>query len=348
MGLVEDHLPNLLGGVLLKPSGPAYEQERQVVAKIQAGLTPAEAVGLVGYAHGLPDTPAGMKGRVAAAGEALMDNWNEGDLISRRFAACAAIQLLENNNGKPSVAAALSAEAARLTGLPSVVLQLPQIGTAALARLAEGRRAVSLAEPPLVQPFPGRGKASELPPEDATTISSTALRGYLQSQRNAVRNAATAVETRVLKLEKLAERNSEEIDLLWWTLNPYSDYLPSWNGSGDGATLVAALELSQRLLLDPPPRGTDCVLADALNKAGTAPDQQVTLDSVVQSLSAGALADPRLAGSVTAWATPVLSTLRQRREEHSATPAANGNRTAGRVRWALQLINDLSLKRVLA
>jgi len=348
MGLVEEQLPDLLGDALLKPSGSDYGQERRTVAKIRDGLTRSEAVALVGYAHGLQDGTDAIRDRIVAAGQASMDDWNDGDLLRRRFAACAALQLLENHRSGVSVAAALSTAAARLTALAPAVPQLPQAGTDALVRLSDWSRTVSFADPPSVQPFPTHAKASELPPESDEGVTSTSLRRYVQAHRKSVRTAASATRTRILRLEKLAQRNSEEVDLLWWTLTPQSRYLSSWSDSSETATLVAAIEVGRRLLLDPPPRGTDRVLADALIKARVAPEEPVSLNSAVQSLPTGAMTDPSLSGRVTPWAMPVLSGVRARREQLEGPPVVDGGLTASRARWALQLVNDLSLSRVLA
>jgi hypothetical protein len=344
MTLAETQLSSLLGNALIEPSGPGYEQERKVVEQLRNSLTISQAVLLVGYAHGVAETSEPARALVTEAGEAHMSPFNAGENLNRRFAAAAVIDLVQSYRGLSPVAAALAATALSRIELSPVVDELQPIVAASLARLAENRRAVSF-DPLSVQPFPP-SRSGELPPEGAEQVTSTALREAVQGERNAIRGAANNADKRIRQLERISLRNSEEIDLLWWTLDPFSDHLAGWSQAKQPATLVAALEVGRRLLIDPPPRGTRRVLTEALNKAGVDPDDQLTLASVVAEVPAPALSDPQVRSSNLSWATPVLSWIRHQADGGDAP--SGGEVAASRLDWATQLVADLSLTRVMA
>lgn len=342
MGYVQEHLPELLGDVLLKPLSPEYEGEQRVIAKIRTGLAPATGVALVGYAHGLEDS-AGVRDLVASAGKETLDSWNDGELLIRKLAAAVVLDLLDGYVGDTVVAMAFATEAARILGLTPIVSQLPSFGERALVRLADQRRVVSFGAPPSVQPFPARGKVVELPPDDANGVTNTVLRNHLQAERAAIRSAAEATETRIARLEMLARRNSEEIDLLWWLLTPNTEHLTDWRLGGEASTTVAALEVARRLLTEPPPRGTLQILKAALTKAGADPDEEVSFDAIVRAAPPDLLAEPPVVEGPGAWSTPVLSAIRNQQTGAQSVSEI----VAPRVRWSLQLVYDLGLSRVL-
>ena len=341
MSTINTLLPKLLGNALIEPSGPDYPLERKVVAELRKRLRTSQAVGLVGFAYDVEDAAGTAKALVTEVGEAHMSSFNAGDNLSRRFAAAAVMDLMQGYNGPASTAAALAARAAAITELSPVVADLGPVAVAALSRLADAMRTVSF-ESLGVQPFPP-GKSGELPAEDATAVTSSVLRTVVQEQRGAVRNAAVNTEKRLGRLELLTRRNSEEIDLLWWALDPFSDYVDEWSQAGHSATLAAALEVRRRLLIDPPPRGTRRVLAEALTKAGVDPRQQQSLHTVIAAAPEQMLSDSLLTGSDASWATPVLSSIRQR---PNSGDAVGGGVTASLLDWASQLVADLSLERV--
>lgn len=343
MTLSATSLSHFLGDSLIEPSSPTYDQELSVVKQLWNKATVSHIVLLTGYAYEATDDNSDQaKELVVAAGKAHIKNFNGGDTLCRRFAAAAVIDLMKGYNGPTPVAAALAARAAAVGGLRPSVPDLGPVSEASVARLAEQMRRISF-DSLSVQPFPP-GKSGELPADNPNAITSAAVRAVAQEQRNMVRAAATNLEKRLDDLERLARRNSEEIDLLWWALDPFSDYIDEWSAGGNEATVPAALEVGRRLLVDPPPRGIPRVLHEALVRAGADPAEQLTLRDVVDQVPSDALADERLSGGVDGWAVPVLSCLQRRRDGEDAGDRSDS--IASRLEWAVQLVADMSLTRV--
>lgn len=347
MGVVEDKISTLLGDVLLKPADEGYEAELDAIAEIRSGLEPAEAVELIGYVYGRPSASSRVAARVDQAGSTHLADWASGELLSQKLAGCAAIQLLELDDSSTAVAAALATASARLLGDGAILPELDGLSEAALARLADARRSPNPEPRASVQPFPPRTKASELPPDDGGQVTNAILRGYMEGYRNAVRAAASVTSQRLLGLERTASRTSEEVDLLWWSLAPDSIYVDDWETAGNSATLVAAFEVSARLLTDPPARGARRLIVQALTSARAQPTEVELLGDVAASLPSTAL--ERL-GSHTPglWATPVLDALARRQLGTEESEATDTTLSARRTDWALQLIREQSLTRVLS
>jgi hypothetical protein len=345
MGLYEEQLSELFGDALLDPSSDELTEERSVVDALVEAVTRGNVIAFVGYAFGHGES-SDTAATIAAAGSEHMSKWTGGDLLCRRLAAITLIRLLESYTGPPVLAAALAVGAAGFTRQEPAIRQLSNVAAPALTRLADHARNVAFDHLPDIA-APSKTKSGDLPPEDATPLTNQTVRPYVQKLRAVVRDTADATEKRVAKLERLAWRTSEEIDLLWWGLRPTAPDGSRWADLGGASTFTAALEVAHRMLTDPPLRGTDLILRDALSKAGTDPDESIGWPALIQSTPDTVLGAELIAGDRLTWSQPVLSALRARRGSPGQVPPLSGDPVIPRLQWAMQLVEDLSLERVL-
>lgn len=342
MGFIRDHIGNLLGNTLVAPSD-GYEQELAAVLALKARVGPQDAVDLVSYAHG-EEVPAAEKAIAEVAAKHIESWQDEHEALGRRIAAAAVISLYEEETTDAAVSAVLACLSASFVSLSPVVADLHSRMTGALAHLADARRAVTITRPS-VQPFPP-SKSPELPADDpATTPTNQQLRGFLHADRVAIRSAANNLNTRITSLERLARRNSEEIDLLWWSLSPFSDHTEDWASAGESAVLLVGLETARRMVLEPPARGLGALVVNAMDRAGVDPRKGLLLSSAVAAFPASALEDPDLPSQGSFWATPILQAVSARRA--NAIPKQESGVRAPGLQIAVQLVRELSLMRIL-
>src|SRR6202042_3743293 len=106
-------------------------------------------------------------------------------------------------------------------------------------------------------------------PTDEQPPTNQQVREFLGEVRAAVRGLADLADQREWALEIVPRRTSEEVDLLWWVLEPWSDGLSSpWSSAGVAAVAATGVEIARRLMFSPPPRGIAGFARRALHVAG--------------------------------------------------------------------------------
>jgi hypothetical protein len=335
MSFVESHIAALLGNTVVTPS-QEFAEELAVIARIRGALTPQDAVALASFAFGRDG--AQVTDSIRAAGSELIARWPEpNEAVCRRLAGATLISLWDHSVSDSAVAAALASASATRIGWRPVVTHVSSRSKSALIEMADQRRRIQLQKPAVVRGVSGL----PLPPNDETTPTNAQLRKFLSDIRSHITEAGTHSSTRLQELELLALRNSEEIELLWWTLAPDSVDLPDWERAGIAATLVAGFETGRRMLIQPPARGVTFLLRRALTAAGLDADESSKLSELVDampSLSAGLVAPE---GSD--WSFPVLTAICAASGRESAPTDLN----ATHLEWANQLVNEMALAKLL-
>jgi hypothetical protein len=362
VSIVDDRLPDWLHGVSLDPAGDDLGTHRRVVESIAGATALDRVVSLVSYAHGLEGDDEGVAfAQVRDAARATEPSWvsEPGGVLSRRLAAAALAQLMTEYKSSVSAAAALATSSATLIGATPNVPELPALAEQALAALADDARAVP--ESPTTS-FRARVDAEfkQLPAKSAegataTPVMSDQLRAYMIEMRSACRTIADDADAYLRTLARHAQRTSEELDLLWWAMEPQTEFVSeAWKQSGLKAVTVVALEVARRLAVDPPSRGTRGIIYRALKAADVDPLAPRSLSEVID-----AAPDDTLTGSVThdravCWARPVLSALRERQalktsawhDSFEIKTDIAVETTASTADWSLRAVRDFSLDRL--
>jgi hypothetical protein len=273
---------------------------------------------------------------VTEACRAQDDTWTDGSQVERVLAAATVANILETDRGPRAIAAALAATSASFMGARPLVPELPSLAGNAMERLADDARLAKVEFESLRTAFDN--KVGGLPAEDATQVTSAALRDASKDLRAAGRALADEADKLLRGLVTASNRVSEELDLLWWTRRPFSANLAEgWHGANETVAVVTGLEVARRIRVDPPPRGLDSLIGEALQSAGVGAQDTLT-SAEIAAVNTDDLPLPGPNES-TAWACPVLQML-------TGAAADNPGITPKTVtRWTRQLVNEICLLR---
>lgn len=347
-----------LHGASVDPTGEQIPAQIELTKTLAASADPAMVICLAGYAHDRPNTAQDAFAFIEEHATELDDGWSgqQGSLLTRRVAAAALIEILESQKETAATVCALALGAADFDGFKPPLGELPPLAKRALIDLADDARNVPEL-PAMTLRTRLDAEFKNLPAQDAEAVTNQQLREFLGETRAAVRALAELAELRQQVLQLQSRRTSEEIDLLWWVLEPFSDSLTgAWADAGTAATLAIGTEIARRLTVAPPPRGASGFVASALGKAGVTTDQPTTLAAVIDSAPEALLEDQLIAGDELCWSRPVLSALRARRaspegqwtDSFAASVGASADLSASAATFALQLIRDVSIEGLLS
>jgi hypothetical protein len=336
MTLIESHLRDWLQGLVIVADDDALGPYRAIVNRLLEEVDSQRVLGLVAYAHDPNNADQATASAVSEACRAEVDTWTDANQLERVLAAAAVARILEEGRGARAIVAALSAASAAFAGATPLVPGLPELGRNALDRLADDARLGRLQFESLKTAFDG--KVGGLPADEVTPATKADLRESNKALRAAGRALAEEADRVLRGLVTASNRVSEEQDLLWWTLRPFSDHLPEgWHGAKERVVVVGGLEIARRIRVDPPPRGLDGLILEALSRAGVTPHDTLTRAEIATVTTDG-LPLPATDES-TSWACPVLQALNGAAEDHAQiAPKAVTS-------WSLQLVNEICLLR---
>lgn len=332
MAITADDLRDWTQGLVLVASDDDLAPHMQIVSALAGSELVVDVIGLVGYAFGLVTEEDSQGQRIAEVCRATVADWQAGEKLERVLAGAALVTML--NDAKPAVRAvvALAGDAAAFVGAKPSVPRLSELIPAKLESVADEVRAHTPQLPGLRVLL---DKAIGNPvPDDDGDVTNAELRAALAPLRDGARKTADALDAFLRAVVQLHRRTSEEIDLLWWSLEPFSRDIPrAWSEIKD-VTLVTGVEIFRRLSSDPPPRGAAGIAKHALSKAGIDPTSRATVQDLVNGLSVDVISELSV-GSL-GWVTPVLDAIGN---ESAAVAAPH-------IEWVIQLVQDLSLKRM--
>jgi hypothetical protein len=364
MGILDERLPEWLHGISLDPSGSDLAAHRQVVDSLVGVADKTNVLLLVGFAHGLlGGDKAAAFSVVEAAAQAVDETWTaEADsLLAVRLTGAAVAHILSQRT-QLAIATALSTSAATFVGGTPTVPELTELAESRLGSLATLVRSSGLPALPAFRQHVDSQIKTQLPqqvPEGQplVQVTSNELRAYLTEMRGASRSLADDADATIGELVRHVRRLSEEVDLLWWALEPHSDLLvKGWGDSGIASVVPTALELARRLSFDPPALGARGIAWHALLAAGVEPGAPAKFGEVV----AQSPPDPFTAVGPTytafGWSQPALQGLRAATGDGGSDTSREASETevegyeglvASKVDWVLRFVRDISLGRVL-
>ncbi len=311
MTLVEERLSDWLHGANLDPDGSDLPSFNAAVTAAAASATPQLGVDFVASAYGLDDGAEAACTALAAQLPATPDGavLTPGALLTRRLSGAVVATALETRVDDAAKATGLAVAAADFVGLTPQVTEISQLAGNAVRRLARlARTPRALPDQRLKARVDAEMKT--LPPADEAGAVNQVVRKSIEEMRASVRVLADLVDNRQQALELDVRRTSEEIDLLWWTLDPQvPGSLVAWEEAGNMAIVATGIAIAQRVAAQPPPEACVGLVQSALRRARVNTDERLPLAAVAESGRAIRIAPP-LNGPSIRWAQPVLAALR--------------------------------------
>jgi hypothetical protein len=339
MSLIESHFRDWLQGLVIVADDDALVPYRAIVNRLLEEVNPQRLLGLVAYAYDPNRADPATASAVTEACRAEVDTWTDASQLERVLGAAVVASLLESGCGARATVAALGATSATFAGATPLIPELPELARNALDRLADDARLGKLQFQSLKSAFDN--KIGGLPADEATPATMADLRETNKALRAAGRAMAEEADAVLRGLVTASKRVSEELDLLWWTHRPFSSHLAEgWHGAKERVAVVGGLEIARRIRVDPPPRGLDGLILEALSGAGVTAHDTLTL-AEISAANTDDLPLPATDES-TAWACPVLRILNGAAEgDPDITPKTVTS-------WTRQLVNEICLLRASA
>jgi hypothetical protein len=332
MTVVADRLASWLQGRTLIASAEDLAPYQRAIEQLSAAFAASDALQLVATAHDVADAHDDAHAAVARVAAEQSLPVEAGGQLAAVLAGAALVDILDRESSQQAIVAALGTASCTFLSAPPIVPELPGIADVALERLADSERQSTLVFAKLRGLFDANLGA--LPLDNSNPVSSSELREAMRTLRRGIRTALDEADGALGALRANTHRVSEEIDLLWWTLRPFSPLLSPWSGSATTVCVVAGVEVGQRIVADPPPRGLDLLIDEALTKAGVDPSTTVDAAELTSGAPDGLTLPDRPAG--TAWATPALNAVMGEAPTPPLASAAS---------WARQIVLEMSLLR---